>query len=271
MNLLILEKDEPGILIPRADRRYEHIRKILKKEAGDFLEAGIATDEPFGSVPGNLGKAQISELNETGLILTYEAMSESEALAPLRLVLGFPRPIQANRIFKDLVSLGLSEIWLSGTELGEKSYLESTFFRSKEYRRPLIEGAEQAANPRLPIVSQYWTLQRCLEDLRNTNMRMPTGKDSPEWDKGLFIALHPASGAQNLGTFIYDNEYSKHGSSSTLPITLAIGSERGWTEREVEELQSRGFIICNLGKRILKTETASVASVSLCLAALGRM
>ena len=55
------------------------------------------------------------------------------------------------------------------------------------------------------------------------------------------------------------------------PLTLAIGSERGWTEGEVDLLEERGFRMAGLGRRILKTETAAVAAVALLLARLGRM
>jgi RsmE family RNA methyltransferase len=57
----------------------------------------------------------------------------------------------------------------------------------------------------------------------------------------------------------------------SLPITLAIGSERGWTEGEVELLEAHGFTVAGLGRRILKTETAAIAASALALAAMGRM
>jgi RsmE family RNA methyltransferase len=57
--------------------------------------------------------------------------------------------------------------------------------------------------------------------------------------------------------------------SLTTPTTLAIGSERGWTVREVNLLASHGFTACYLGDRILKTETAAIAAVSIILSRLG--
>lgn len=264
--MLILEPGEPGALIPRSDRRCEHVRKILKKKPGDRLLAGIATDSPFGPAPGALGEAVVESLDERGLVLSFEPFpgprSEPEGLAPLRLVLGFPRPIQANRIFKDLASLGVAEIVLTGTELGEKSYLESDFFRAGEFRRPLLEGAEQAANPRLPSVSTQWSLRRCLDSLEEgAAWGEATGPAAFGRRQGARLALHPREGAPNLGAL----------AELPPPLTLAIGSERGWTEGEVDLLEERGFRVAGLGRRILKTETAAVAAVTLLLARLGRM
>lgn len=263
-----MESGEDGALLPRSDRRHEHLRKVLKKGQGDEVDAGLAWLEPFAPAPGSLGKAKIERLDDSGLVLSYEAEGEAPPLAPIRLILGFPRPIQATRIFKDLSSLGVADLRLTGTELGEKSYLESSFFRSKEYRRPLLEGAEQAANPRLPRVSQYWTLARCLDAL--CDKPNAGDRDEPDWASGAFIALHPDKDAPNLGAF---RTGAFHGGphAGLQPVTLAIGSERGWTDAEMELLGERGFETRSLGKRILKTETASVTAVAIVLSALGLM
>jgi RsmE family RNA methyltransferase len=58
-------------------------------------------------------------------------------------------------------------------------------------------------------------------------------------------------------------------SALTAPVTLAVGSERGWTEAELAALRQSGFEACSLGARILKTETAALAAVTLALARLG--
>jgi RsmE family RNA methyltransferase len=55
------------------------------------------------------------------------------------------------------------------------------------------------------------------------------------------------------------------------PLVLAVGSERGWTQRECELLGGSGFELASLGSRILKTETAVEAAVVLALAKLGRI
>jgi RsmE family RNA methyltransferase len=250
VNILILEENEIGARLPRSDRRWAHVKKVLKKRPGERIAAGLVC-EAHGPAPGRLGEAVIRELDDSGMVLEYEpfqgAAGEPPELAPIRLILGFPRPIQAARMFKDLASLGVSEILLTGTELGEKSYLQSDFFKKKDFRLHLIEGAEQAANPRLPSVSTYWSLARCLEQI--------------EMDHGSRYFFHPYGGTGLFGA----------GEALDLPVTLAIGSERGWTERETALLEEYGFERRSLGARILKSETAALSAVVLALAALGRM
>jgi len=40
LNILVLEAAEIGASIPRADRRWAHVKKVLKKGPGDRIEAG---------------------------------------------------------------------------------------------------------------------------------------------------------------------------------------------------------------------------------------
>ena len=49
-------------------------------------------------------------------------------------------------------------------------------------------------------------------------------------------------------------------------LTIAIGSERGWTQNEREAFFSEGFISYSMGKRILRTETALTSALSVLLA-----
>lgn len=255
MNILILEEEEVGERLPRSDRRWEHVKKVLKKKPGERLSAGLATDDPSGPAPGRLGEATILELDDQGLRLGFEAFKgpagEPAPLAPLSLILGFPRPIQANRILKDLTSLGVAEIHLTGTDLGEKSYVQSSMFKDRDFRRPLLEGAEQAGNPRLPRVSTHWSLSRCLAELEADP---PPSLGAP----GSRLFLHPYGDGRRMGGL----------GRIALPLCLAIGSERGWTEKEIALLEGGGFEAATMGTRILKTETAALAATILALAAL---
>jgi RsmE family RNA methyltransferase len=140
---------------------------------------------------------------------------------------------------------------MAATELGEKSYADSTIFREREFRRPLLEGAEQAGNPRLPAVSVYPSLAECLAALP------PPASVEERW------ALDPYRSECRLGGVF--------GAGRAIPesVLLAVGSERGWTDRELDSLAEKGFRFASLGDRILRTETACTAAVVLALAGRG--
>lgn len=241
MNMLFIADASRDIIISRTDRRYEHIVKILKKVPGDEIFAG--------SADGFLGNARILSITENEIRLNFQPLKIAEQLHQIRLILGFPRPIQANRILKDITSLGVADIWLTLTELTEKSYVKSDIFAHREYTAALIEGAEQAGNPRLPKVSTFWSLKRALDTL--SPQKAPATAETR-------LALHLDAGAVPLSDIPLAGN----------PVILAIGSERGWTEQEVDLLCNYGFTICTMGKRILKTETATIAAVSIILSKL---
>ena len=50
-----------------------------------------------------------------------------------------------------------------------------------------------------------------------------------------------------------------------------IGAEGGFAEKEIEQLKESGASIVSLGKRILRTETASIALGSLLAYELGEI
>ena len=244
MNIVYLERSEVGVLLGRGDRRYAHITKVLRKRAGDTLAAGCSD--------GTLGDARIESLGPDGLVLSYEGKAEAPALRPVRMLMGFPRPIQAGRILKDLTSLGVAELWFALSELGEKSYAESTFFRDKEYGSHLVEGAEQAGNPRMPEIRSFWSLRRACDELDRV-------EGAPA--AGARLMFHPDAGLPKIADL----------PAIAPPATIAIGSERGWSAGELDFLRERGFAACYLGDRILKTETAAIAAATLVLSRLGYM
>ncbi|OHD27404.1 MAG: hypothetical protein A2Y38_02530 [Spirochaetes bacterium GWB1_59_5] len=255
MNMLFLDPLEIGAPLPRSDERVKHIRKVLKKAPGDELAAGTPD--------GMLGTARIEAYDGNAMSFSFRPEREAPPLRPIVLLLGFPRPIQANRILKDLASLGVGHIILSGTELGEKSYFQSDFFKNREFRAALIEGAEQAANPRLPIVDTAWTLGRALERLDalespdESNLAAKRGIRDTRW------AFDPYRASAAFGAVALP------GAAYGAPLALAIGSERGWTPAELDLLAARGFSFATLGDRILKTETAAITAVAIALSKLG--
>jgi RsmE family RNA methyltransferase len=55
------------------------------------------------------------------------------------------------------------------------------------------------------------------------------------------------------------------------PVVLAVGSERGWSDRERDLFESAGFLRLSLGNRALRTETACVAATVLALEKIGEL
>ena len=148
MNIVLFSDNdiqpEGDFFIPIRDERAKHIIKILHKDVSDTLEAGI--------IDGMGGTATIKEINSQGIYLSFMENNEGKPLHPLAMIIGFPRPIQLKRLFRDMAGLGISEIHLTGTQLGEKSYMDSNLIERGTAFASLLDGTVQAKRDRKSVV-----------------------------------------------------------------------------------------------------------------------
>jgi RsmE family RNA methyltransferase len=232
MNVILLTEEELVRPLGLRDERAVHILEVLRFGVGDSLDVGL--------VNGPMGKATIRAVGETGIVLDYRFSSDIEALHPVTMIIGLPRPPSSRRILKDLTSMGVSQMHFVVTEKGEKSYGRSRLWKGDEYERLLLEGAQQAFSTRLPEVTVHDSLRTCLE---------------PGFDDTDRLALDNYEAVCSLREY---RPCHDHG-------TLAVGSERGWSAAERDLLREHGFTLASLGNRVLKTETACIAGLAIVL------
>lgn len=262
MNIVLFTNDEIFEPLSLFDERAKHILNILKKQAGDHFEAGI--------INGMAGKAHITKIDEKGIEFHFTPNNNGKPLYPISIILGFPRPIQLKRIFRDLAGLGVSNIFLIGTELGEKSYLSSTIIKEGAAYEALIDGCSQAKSTHIPSLQVYENIETCFHYLANQNEHYKNRSSiktvlDPKEGKSSLQSLF----AQNFGAIDSLLDYYYMGQNTNAPhVFLAIGSERGWTDKELSAFFQESFAPCTLGERILRTETATTTAVSIILSQL---
>ncbi|MDR3146751.1 MAG: 16S rRNA (uracil(1498)-N(3))-methyltransferase [Treponema sp.] len=242
MNIILFEPHEAGRPLPRHDSRTVHLLKTLHKRPGDTFDAGI--------LGGRLGAGTIEGINADGsLAYSLDLSLEPPPRLPLRIAVGFPRPIQLRRLLRDLSNLGILAVDLLGTDLGEKSYRDTRLLADGGARTALVEGAIQARDTGIPALAVYPSLDDWLEN---------------------------AAGAFPGALLIAPDNGRPAGAMADLPVrrrpaVLAVGAERGWSDRERELLEGAGFLRLSLGKRALRTETACVAAAILALEKIGEL
>lgn len=138
--------------------------------------------------------------------------------------------------------MGVQRIHFVRSDLGERSYAHSPLWKAGEYRRHLIDGAMQAVSTLLPEI----TVAQKLEDTLKSE------------DAASKLVLDNDPDAASLAA-----------ADVSLPTSIAIGSERGWSDRERQVLQEAGYSVVHLGSRILRVETACVAALALAKARAG--
>ena len=285
MNIILLREEElsaGSFSFPKTDERFLHIKKVLKLGIGSVFKAGI--------IDGEKGTAEIISFSDEGLSARFTSSAEqaldgadgsypASTLPPIRLILGFPRPIQLRRILRDVAGLGIEALYLTGTELGEKSYLQADIAAETEIERLLIDGCSQAGDTHIPKVYRAYSLRhffdRYGDEIRPDHLRaaldvpfqieqdkidqahierkqnrMVQGEDS-----GLYIpAMYPLPQLQ------WDGMQT---------LWLAVGNERGWSLNERLLFAKKHFTACTMGQSILRTETAVTSAVAVCLALSG--
>ena len=240
MNIILFEEHELGHNLPRRDERTIHLLKVLHKKAGDEFEAGI--------LGGLKGTGKIERINFDGSI--FVTVNAAEPPAPrlrLRMAVAFARPIQLRRVFRDLSNFGVTAIDLVATDMGEKSYRDTKLLMDGGSQAALIEGAVQARDTIIPAINVFENLDSWLNESpwRETdNMRLP-----------MLIA---ADNVRAEGSFF-------HLTVTSRPIVVAVGPERGWSDRERDLFEKSGFLRLSIGTRAMRTETACVAAAALAM------
>jgi 16S rRNA (uracil1498-N3)-methyltransferase len=235
MNIVLFDVPETRSPLPRADARAQHVIDVLRRGVGDSFDAGL--------IDGPRGKATIVSLDGDQLRLDFAWGVEPPPFDPIILIVGLPRPQTSRKILEEATALGVVAMHFVATGRGEAGYARSKLWSTDEWRRHLIAGAVQAFSTRLPEVTSGLALDTVLNGL--------------------------PSGACRLALDNYEAASALSESKATVPVVLALGPERGWSERERQQLRGAGFQLVHLGERVLRLETACVAAVTLVKANLG--
>ncbi|MCL2809006.1 MAG: 16S rRNA (uracil(1498)-N(3))-methyltransferase [Treponema sp.] len=240
MNIILFEEHELGRALARRDERTIHLLKVLRKTCGDTFEAGI--------LGGLRGTGTIEKINFDGSInVSIVTTQPPPSRLRLRIAVSFVRPIQLRRLLRDLSNIGVSSIDIFGADMGEKSYRDTNLFSDGGAKAALIEGAVQARDTQLPFLSIYDNLDKWLNE-------RPWEKD----DSWRTVQLFVMDNVRPEGSFFHINPASR-------PAVIAIGPERGWSDRERNLFEQAGFLRLSMGERALRTETACITAASLAM------
>ena len=247
MNICLFSPEEILNPLDIQDERAQHILKILHKKEGESFSAGIIGGQAGTAV---IKKIDVEEKKSSDgkktfkggkIYFDFKPESDGKKLYPLKMIIGFPRPIQLKRLLRDMASLGVQEVHLTGTELGEKSYLKSDLATKGEAEKFLLDGSIQAGSTQVPKIFIHQTLKNCLEQIDL---------------EGKLLALDNIEPSKSLSCALKEKPQK---------AIAAIGSERGWTNYERQLFRQNGFELLSMGKRILRAVTASTVAVSLIL------
>jgi 16S rRNA (uracil1498-N3)-methyltransferase len=209
-----------------------HLRDVLRLKAGDEVEVFD------GKGVGYRGKVE-THGSEARIMLLEKLSADDQPHVWLTLA---PALIKVNRfewILQKATELGIDEIMPLTTRFSEiriaGGKLES---RMERWRRIVREASKQCCRLSIPQINAPVRFEELL------SLELP-----PSTSKLLFYEK-AATAMSRTPTF-------------TNRVLICIGPEGGWDAGEVGEAARAGFQIFSLGPRILRAETAAIATLAI--------
>jgi 16S rRNA (uracil1498-N3)-methyltransferase len=237
VNLLLFEEQRSRYELPRHDAIARHVTSVLRSAVGDSLRIGV--------VNGPRGAGVLTRADGDGLVIEATWPSEDAAIPqpiPLHLILGHPRPPVLRRLWRDLTALRVARIDVFVGDLAERSYLASSVWADMD--AAVREGLSQGMHTVPPVIARWRSLDALLADGRPAAAIRLYGHVGGEDD-------HRDPSLSALASALQE---------ATEPsVAIAVGPERGFTDRELAVLEAAGFGRFGMGPSVLRTETAAIA------------
>lgn len=209
-----------------------YLGRVLRLQAGDRF---IAMD--------GQGKWWLAALEETAAQaqILEEIPIATELPIHLTLLIALPKGSGMDDVVRQVTELGASEIV---PVISDRTLLNPSPQKLERWRRIAQEAAEQSERQYVPAIAepQPWSVVLQTWNASNARCLICTARGNPPHLMRQ-LTVEPIDPLR--------------------PVVVAIGSEGGWTEREVEGAIGAGYRAVSLGKRILRAVTAPGAAVAI--------
>jgi 16S rRNA (uracil1498-N3)-methyltransferase len=207
-----------------------HLGRVLRAQPGQLYELSDGTKVW-------LGRIEAVSRDSVEFTLLEEIASHLPALQTT-LLLSVVRFDAFEWALEKATELAVHRIVPLAAARSEKALLAAAGKRADRWKKLLHEAAQQSRRVQLPL----------LDDLTKPEVAFATHQ------QGLRIFLSESPDSPSLRQ-VLEGQHSAH-------AILAIGPEGGWTEHEFSAARAAHFQDASLGKLILRTETAVVASLA---------
>ena len=213
-----------------------HIARSLRMAAGEEITVC--------DMQGNEYKCKITSFDDDREVIAEilsQKSSENEPKVFITLYQALPKGDKLDTIIQKAVECGASRIVPFQSERCVVKIKNDNEEKKKERRQRIsAEAAKQCGRSVIPEISGSVSFNDALNEAR---------------DNDLILFCYEGDGTVSLGKILNDS-FSKE-SSSPKSIAIFVGSEGGFSIREAELAKESGALMVGLGKRILRTETAS--------------
>ena len=226
---------EKEIIITGAD--VNHIRNVLRMRADEEVLIADGRGAEYRCKLTDIGE------NEVRVQILWKLDGNAELTSAVTLFQGLPKSDKMDLIVQKCVELGVDRIVPVSTKRAVvKLDAKKEQTRLKRWNTISESAAKQSGRGVIPEVSGVMSFGKALEEA-----------------KKLDVLLIPYERAEHMAETRRVMGEIRPGQS----VGIFIGPEGGFEESEVEEAVAAGAKAITLGKRILRTETAGLAVMSM--------
>ncbi|MBE7074051.1 MAG: 16S rRNA (uracil(1498)-N(3))-methyltransferase [Clostridiales bacterium] len=218
-------KCEDKIIIEEDE--FFHLKKVLRLNEGDEVIASVNDENDY--------YCHIAKINKNDCLLNIDRIEKCPALPnrDITLFQMMPKKDYFDAILAKSIELGVNEIVPFSSE-----WTQNKTLKRERVQTQIQTACKQCERSKLPFVSDIISFDKMIEKLKDFDVVI----------------------------FAYENEekaFDSNGLYGKQKIAVIVGNEAGFSEKEAEKIKKQNVQSISLGKRILRCDTAVVATLAL--------
>ena len=237
-NFFVDENNRQGDVYFITDADFNHIKNVLRMKQGDSFLVSSASKSDLCVLDSFTEDAVIAKITE-------EDYQDTSLTVKLYLFQGLPKSDKMELVIQKAVELGAEgvipvEMNRCVVKIDDKKK------KSKVARWQAISesAAKQSKRTIIPEISEVLSFKQAMEKAKEMDVFI-VPYENKDGMKATKSALSEIKKGMSVG--------------------ILIGPEGGFDEKEIEIAESVGGLTVSLGKRILRTETAAITALSMCM------
>lgn len=216
-----------------------HITKVLRLKAGDEIICCDGAGFNYTAIIENAEKKRVE------CRIVRKCKAETEPNIHVTLIQGIPKASKMDYIIQKTTELGISEIY--PCEMSRCVAKVDNEKKIERWNKIANEAAKQSGRGVVPTVHAPINFNKAVELLKNADVAFVPYECAEQ--RNLKSVLSSANSVKN--------------------VVYMIGPEGGFDAGEIEKISTGSIPVISLGKRILRTETAGEAVLSMVMYELG--
>ena len=207
-----------------------HVLHVMRMKKGDEIE--VVSDQ-------KVFLCRLDETNPLTISVIHEIANDVEINEDVTLLFALTKGDKIDLVLQKATELGVKKVALIQSERTVVKYEEKDLAKkSVRFQKIMKEASEQSHRVVVPEFLGVFNLKKLPKEAFSDINYVAYEKDAND----------------------VSNSFS--GLTKGKSISILIGPEGGFSEQEITNVTSQGFIRTSLGKRILRAETAAIYALS---------